>query len=294
MNPPYFSVVTPSFNQGKYIRSCLESVVLQGENEYEHLVIDNCSTDETAAEVAAFPNVRFLCEPDRGQSDAINKGFRLAAGEILCWLNSDDAYPPGIFPQLRKVFSNPSVQVVFGDAVQVGYDGSQPLRAPARLDNRLDLVRWWSRKARLHQPAIFFRRSVFQAMGELREDLQYAMDYEYWWRISERFTFHRLEEVLAIQHRQPDSKTVKNWKKVYEEREKIFFPFYGLIDEGKRGELLREKHLAMSDRYLGEAYAVSRQDAGIAMRLLLKSFAESPGTMFSTRWLGVLRNSLAK
>lgn len=292
MSAPYFSVVTPSFNQGEYIRACLQSVAGQGDDGYEHLVIDNRSTDRTSEEVARFPRACFRSEPDNGQSDAVNKGFRLAAGEILCWLNSDDAYPPGIFARLRQLFSDPAVHVVFGDAEQISYEGRGSLRAEARLDDRLDLVRWWSGKARIHQPATFFRRSVFQSVGGLRDDLHYAMDYEYWWRISGHFRFLRVPEVLAIQHRQPASKTVLNWQKVYMEREKIFSPYYHLVDSGNRRALMREKHAAMATRYLGEAFAVSRTQPAAALRLLARSLAESPRTILSPRWLGILRNCL--
>ena len=118
MNPmeePFFSVITPSWNQGKFLRACIGSVVNQNDADFEHLIFDNCSTDETAAVAAEFPHVKFVSEPDRGQSHAVNKGLSAARGEIICWLNSDDEYDPGAFAKLREVFSDPAVQVVFGD-----------------------------------------------------------------------------------------------------------------------------------------------------------------------------------
>ncbi len=290
--PPYFSVVTPSFNQGGFISKCLESVRDQDDEDYEHLVFDNCSNDETAGVVKKFLRVDFRPEPDRGQSDAVNKGFLAAQGEIICWLNSDDVYPPGLFSRLRRHFSNPDVNVIFGDVDQISYDGRPPLRAEAHFEDRLDLVRWWSSRARLHQPAIFFRRSAREAAGLLRQDLHYAMDYEYWWRMSEAYPFHRIPEVLAIQHRQPDSKTVLDWQKVYAEREIIFEPFYGLIDGGNREALIREKRRAMAGKYLGEAFALSGTNAGAALRLLVKSIKENPASLWNPSWLGVVRRCL--
>lgn len=289
---PYFSVITPSYNQGNFIGPCLQSVVDQGDADYEHLIFDNCSTDSTATVVSEFPNVKFFPEKDRGQSDAINRGFRAARGEIICWLNSDDTYPVGLFPRLRTIFSDESVEVVFGDVEQIGYNGSGSLRAAATFENRLDLVRWWSSKARLHQPAVFFRRAVMEATGYLREDLHYAMDYEYWWRMSENHRFHYLPEILAVQHRQPDSKTVLDWQKVYIEREMIFQPFYGLIDNGDPGSLGREKSRAMAAKYLGEAFALSGLNRVEAMKLLAKSFKENPAGILCPSWLGVLRRCL--
>lgn len=292
MNRPYFSVITPSFNQGDYIAACLNSVASQGDEDYEHLIFDNCSTDRTAAEVAKFPRVDFRREADRGQSDAINKGFVAARGEIICWLNSDDEYPAGLFARLRETFSDPSVTVAFGDVRQVAYDGKGEDLAKGHFASRMDLIRWWSREVKLHQPAIFFRRSVRETTGLLREDLHFAMDYEYWWRMSATERFHYVPEVLAIQHRQPDSKTVRDWQKVYAERERIFSPFSHLIDEGNPSGLKAEKCRVMAERYLGEAFALASSSPGEALSLLGKSLWERPVGALNPAWLGVLRRCL--
>lgn len=286
---PYFSVITPSFNQGAFIGGCLQSVAGQGDPDYEHWIFDNCSTDSTAEVISHHPLVQCVREPDRGQSDAVNKGFLAAKGEIICWLNSDDAYPPGLFERLRKLFSDAAVDVVFGDVEQIAYDGSAAQRAVAVFQDRLDLVRWWSSRARLHQPAIFFRRSVRASTGLLREDLHYAMDYEYWWRMSEHHTFTYIPEILAIQHRQPESKTILTWQKVHDERAKIFAPFYGLIDGGDAKKLRREKRRAMGQRYVMEAFSAADSNTGSALRLLGRAFVEHPQGVFDPAWIGVLR-----
>ncbi len=285
----FFSVITPSWNQGEFLARCLECVQQQDVDDYEHLVFDNCSTDETAKVVAGFPNVRFVSEADRGQSHAVNKGLAAARGDIICWLNTDDAYPPGLFARLRVLFADPQCDVIFGDVDQVAYDGRPPQRAAAVFNDRIDLVPWWSSRARLHQPAVFFRRKVYELTGPLREDLHYAMDYEYWWRVAEKLRFHHVPEVLAIQHRQPESKTVRSWHKVYEEREKIFAPFYGLIDGGDRAALLREKQRTMSDRYLMNASAAAPSDRAAALVDVLRGLREDPAAVLRGDWIGVLR-----
>lgn len=284
-----FSVITPSWNQGRYLSACIESVLAQEDPDFEHLVLDNCSTDETASVARKFPHLTFLSEPDRGQSHAVNKGFLKARGEIICWLNSDDMYQPGLFKRLRGEFSHPGSDVLFGDVLQIGYGKLPDQRAPARFENRLDMIRWWSSRVRLHQPAVFFRREVRKATGLLREDLHYAMDYEYWWRMSEHSVFRQIPEVLAVQHRQPDSKTVLAWQKVHEERERIFSPLYGLVDGGDRRGLLREKSRAMASRYLGEAFAAAPSEPTAALKLLAASFGQSPCSFLHPRWLGVLK-----
>ena len=289
---PYFSVITPSWNQGKFLKGCIESVVAQGDPHFEHLILDNVSTDETGSIVKGFPHIQFLSERDRGQSHAVNKGFLRARGEIICWLNSDDSYPPGVFDVLRQRFADPSVDVVFGHVRQVSYAGADEQIAEAKFDRREDLIRWWSRAVKLHQPAVFFRKSAQNAIGLLREDLHLVMDYEYWWRMSERHRFHLVPEVLAVQHRQPESKTVRDWVGVYAERERVFRPFYSMIDRGDRAGLMREKRVAMCERYLDEAYACVGSQPLDAWRSLVRSFRERPASFFGMRWVGLVRRFL--
>lgn len=291
MDSPFFSVITPSWNQGKFLRGCIESVRAQGDSDFEHLIFDNCSTDDTAHVAAEFPHVRFFCEKDRGQSDAVNKGLRAARGEIICWLNSDDEYEVGAFAALRRAFENPDIQVVFGDVRQVGYNGAGDALARGCFETRLDLVRWWSGRVKLHQPAVFFRRSVLEKIGHLREDLHYAMDYEFWWRMSEVFRFEYLPQVLAVQHRQPGSKTILAWQKVLEERERIFSPFYRLVDCGSRRDLMKQKREALSKSYLDQAYAVAGARPSQGLQLMLRSLAERPMGFFGFQWAGVLKKA---
>ena len=289
---PYFSIITPSFNQGRYLAACLESVKQQGGDDYEHIVIDNCSTDETKEVLAAWsrdPHLAVIVEQDRGQSEAVNKGLRLAQGEIICWLNSDDAYPPETFHKLRNVFSNPEIDVAFGDALQVFDDGKNiPQRAIAKFSNRYDFIRWWSSRVRLHQPAIFFRRSVVEVIGLLDEELHYAMDYEYWWRMAERYHFHYIPEVLAIQHRQPDSKTMKAWDRVLEEREKIFSPYYDLLKE-KKSDLQQERSTTLAQHYLLQAYAMVGTNRSGAWKYFKKAWQKAPRQALKKSSWGLIR-----
>ena len=289
---PFFSVITPSWNQGAFLGGCIESVLAQRDSDFEHLVLDNISSDETASVAARYPHLSFTAEKDRGQSHAVNKGLIAAKGEIICWLNADDAYPAGLFAKLRALFADPRVAVVFGDVEQISYDGRPPQRVAAVFDGRLDLVRWWTSRARLHQPAVFFRRTAASETGALREDLHYAMDYEYWWRLSDKHRFHRVPDVLAIQHRQPDSKTIRAWHKVLEEREKTFSPHYALIDGGDRPALLREKRKELARRYLLNAAASADADPGAAWADVRRAFGVNPVSIFDPTWLGVVRRCL--
>jgi hypothetical protein len=115
------------------------------------------------------------------------------------------------------------------------------------------------------------------------------MDYEFWWRMSEFFNFKLLPDVLAVQHRQPESKTIVAWQKVLTERELIFSPHYGLIDGGDRLRLLREKREALSRINLQQAYAVVGTRKIEALQLLLRSFAQWPKSLLNFSWVGLLR-----
>ena len=284
---PYFSVITPSWNQGGFLGGCIESVLKQGDADFEHLIFDNCSSDSTAEVLGNYPHVRSVSEPDRGQSEAVNKGFLAAKGEIICWLNSDAAYPPGLFRRLRELFDDPGVAVVCGDVLQRNYDGSPDRIAPARFERREDLVRWWSSDVKLHQPAIFFRRSVREQTGFLDESLHYVMDYEYWWRMSEKHRFYHVSEVLAIQHLQPACKTVTAWPRFYKERERAFAAYYNMIDGGNPGALERERRHAMSKNYLQLAWSAPARSKTV-WENIVRMLGEDPTMLIRPAVLGLL------
>src|SRR6058998_2090201 len=92
--PPGFSIITPSFNQARFLEENIQSVLTQAGVSVEHIVVDGGSTDGTVEILKSYPHLRWISEPDRGQSHALNKGFRMATGEILGWLNADDSYEP--------------------------------------------------------------------------------------------------------------------------------------------------------------------------------------------------------
>src|SRR5436309_8624539 len=111
---PLFSVVTPSYNQGRFIRATIESVLSQDYPNLEYIIMDGGSADETASVVKEYASrLTFISEKDRGQSHAINKGFQMARGEILAWLNSDDLYLPGAVNRAVQAFhENPAAGAV--------------------------------------------------------------------------------------------------------------------------------------------------------------------------------------
>ena len=100
---PKISIVTPSYNSAKFIEDCIQSVLKQNYPNFEHIVIDGGSTDGTVEILKQYPHLKWISEPDEGQSDALNKGFKMAEGDILGWLNADDVYLKNVF-QLKHLW----------------------------------------------------------------------------------------------------------------------------------------------------------------------------------------------
>lgn len=109
------SIVTPSYNQGQYIEEAIQSVLTQNYDDFEHIIIDGGSTDDTINVLKKYPHLIWVSEPDEGQSDAINKGFRKVSGDIIGWLNADDFYLPGVFLLVEETLNNENIDAVYAN-----------------------------------------------------------------------------------------------------------------------------------------------------------------------------------
>jgi len=192
-NWPKISVVTPSFNQGRYIAETIDSVIAQGYPNVEHIIVDGGSTDETIDVLQRYRAdlTHVIVERDRGQSDALNKGFRLATGEIFCWLNSDDRFAPGALFAVAMAFSTHDVDMVSG-ICEIYLEGrllhrhvSACADGPLPLNDLLDLDGGWNAGQFFYQPEVFFSKALWEKAGaQVREDCFYSMDYELWCRFA--------------------------------------------------------------------------------------------------------------
>jgi glycosyltransferase involved in cell wall biosynthesis len=195
--PPLVSIVTPSLNQAVFLGDAVASVQGQQGPPLEHIVVDGASADHTRELLAGQGDrVRWVSEPDAGQAAAVNKGVRMATGEILGWLNADDVYEPAaVATALAALDAHPEAALVYGDAVFVDTDGRElgPC-TQVRPFTYEELVRMGDFVA---QPAAFFRRSAFEAVGGLDESLRWAMDYDLWLKIAQRFPVVYLPRRLA-------------------------------------------------------------------------------------------------
>jgi glycosyltransferase involved in cell wall biosynthesis len=209
------TVVTPSFNQGRFIGRTIDSVLTQGVPGLEYLIFDAGSTDETSAVLSRYGDrVRAVIEPDKGQADAVNKGLRAATGDVIAWLNSDDVYFPGAFARVLAAFeADPMLDVVYGEADHIDADDGfiEPYPTEPFDYQRLKEVCFFC------QPATFFRRRVVQREGELRVDLRYCMDYEYWLRICAAHPPLHLPVKLAGSRLYAENKTLGSRAPVHRE-----------------------------------------------------------------------------
>ncbi|WP_266369190.1 glycosyltransferase family 2 protein [Tellurirhabdus rosea] len=187
---PSISLITPSYNQGPYIRKTVESVLNQAYPALEYLVVDGQSSDGTLPILREYSHrLRLISEPDRGQTDALNKGLRAATGDIVGWLNSDDYLLPGALHEVGRFFEqHPDVSWLTGDCLIVDKDGrliQQPIREYKRILRKLSPSFYLGITNAICQPATFWRRSLHDRLGYLNENLRYTMDYDWWLRLAQ-------------------------------------------------------------------------------------------------------------
>ena len=219
MSKPLVSIVTPSLNQGRFLRQAIDSVLDSGYPHLEYLVVDGGSRDDSVEILRSYSDrLRWVSEKDDGQAEAINKGFALSQGSILGWLNADDAYLPGAIEAATLCFEGrPEVGLVYGEGcildedgvVEHAFDGIEPV-CLWRLLHFLDYVL---------QPSAFFRRSFFEEVGGLDETLHFGLDWDLWIRLAAVSELLFVEEEWACSREYRETKTsVGGWRRLRELR----------------------------------------------------------------------------
>ncbi|MCU0371259.1 MAG: glycosyltransferase, partial [Bacteroidales bacterium] len=177
------SIITPSYNQANFLKETVQSILSQDiDIELEHIVVDGGSTDGSVEYLRSVGDkIRWVSEPDHGQADAVNKGIRMATGDIIGWLNSDDLYLPGTLQAVAGHFrSNPDCRWVYGRCRIIDSSGKERWKWITRYKNarlkRFSIDKLF-RENFISQPAVFFRKDLVMEAGFLNLDLHYAMDY---------------------------------------------------------------------------------------------------------------------
>jgi len=221
LNSSLVTIIVPSFNQGRFIRETLDSILTQDYRPIEVLVIDGASTDQTVEVLESFAGVselKWWSEPDRGVADAVNKGIARAQGSIIGIQSSDDLYLPGAISAAAEFTqAHRDIALVYGDvelidehSAVIGRDG---------LD-AFDLKHYLGRFTYIPQPSAFFRREVIEQVGGWREEVSYAADTDLWMRIAVRHGVARLDRLMARYRYHADqrdtqkAKIARDWEKM--------------------------------------------------------------------------------
>lgn len=291
MTAPVVSIVTPSLNQAQFIRATIESVLGQGYSSLEYWVVDGGSTDGTLEILRGYgEQLNWVSEPDEGQASAINRGWRLARGEIIAYLNADDVYLPGAIDRVAEFFAaHPGVDIVYGDCDYVDATGRFIQTYPTRVYDYVDFVR--STIDYIPQPAVFLRRRVLESVGYLDERLSLAMDFDYWLRAGLSRAFAYLPVPLAALRVHHGAKSVSHLKSFASELVTIYHRLF-LRDD--LPDLVRAiQSQAMSNIYYRAASCAfwSGQDDSGARQYALQAWRYRPLNMrpplvlaFSGKW----------
>jgi glycosyltransferase involved in cell wall biosynthesis len=220
---PLVSIVTPSYNQGRFLRRAIDSVLSQDYPRVEYFVLDGASTDESADILRSYSSkdhrFSWLSESDHGQTDAINRGLGQAGGDILAYLNSDDVLLPGaIATAVQHFCTHPDWDLLYGKAYHIDENdrmlGEFPT-APYAFDRLLQ-------SCYICQPAAFWRRRITDRVGLFDDSLHFAMDYEYWMRIDRSGgKLAHVPEFLACARLHAQMKTLSARMEVYREILKV-------------------------------------------------------------------------
>ncbi|MDP1994463.1 MAG: glycosyltransferase family 2 protein [Ignavibacteria bacterium] len=252
-NFPIISIITPSYNQGKYIEQTILSVVSQEGRFYlDYIVVDGGSVDDSVNVIKKYEQIfienrfpvkcngidyRWISESDGGQSEALNKGFMMAKGDVITWLNSDDTYLGGTISKVIKEFlSHPNASLIYGDCNIV--------------DRENNLIKKWetgpfskntlSRYCPLAQPAVFFRSKILKEVGLLNQSLHFAMDYEYWVRIYKgKYRVNKINATLANCRLHSECKTFSPYNSIGELLCVVFQYFTDVFPETLRTYILQ-------------------------------------------------------
>jgi glycosyltransferase involved in cell wall biosynthesis len=250
---PLVSIVTPSFNQSNFIEKTILSVLKQDYKNIEYIVVDALSTDGTRQILCKYAKklAKLIQEPDDGQSDAIDKGFRISSGEIMAYINSDDCYPSSqVISRVVELFEqNPEIDVIYGNRQFIDENGFFTLSQPHRAFDAETL----KRACFIPQECVFWRRSIYEKAGNyINKNFHFAMDYDLWLRFLDcGAKFLSVDEVFGLFRLYSEQKSQSAWIK-------HGLPEISSLQEKYLGRRLCELEMKKAhDQYL---YEMNRQD----------------------------------
>lgn len=222
------SIITPSYNQAEFIERTIKSVVTQKginkEYELEYIIQDGGSTDDSVKIIRKYAKkytfIKWESKKDKGQSDAIAKGFSKATGDIIAWINSDDEYTKNTFLRITKAFKNKKVQWVTGYATIVDEKNKEILKNITKYKNFLSHLpsSILFTENYISQPSTFFRKDFYNEIGQINKELHYCMDYDIWLRMLKKSKPIIIRKPLSLFRRYDESKSGSGYKNQFKEQ----------------------------------------------------------------------------
>ena len=213
---PKISIVTPSFNQGGFIEETIQSVLNQNYPNLEYIIIDGGSTDNSVEIIKKYENKihYWVSEKDDGQSDAINKGFSKATGDIFYWINSDDYLLPDTLIKIAALNWTPNIGAIVGIGHIVNLNKEINYTPPFYEPITTEQLYNWTNNKDFMQPACFFSKTAWNDCGPLNKDLYFCMDVDLWIKISKKYEFQRIDLNIAHAYIHENAKTTAEVEKM--------------------------------------------------------------------------------
>ncbi len=273
-----FSIITPSFNQGRFLERTIKSVLGQRGVSIEYIVLDGGSTDESVSIIKRYQDklAYWVSEPDGGQTAAINEGLKLVTGDIVAYINSDDFYAPDAFMTVYNIFRDPSVNWIAGRVQVVDENGNKLYQqVPVVCEGLVESLAWG---VTIGQPGVFLRKSLFDNYGLFDEKFSYIFDTEYWIRLLYNGERPQLvEEVLAYRCLHGGTKTECEPEKFDAERDLMIQVYSGRLSEEEQDHLKDAKLSSEIHRNLNLASSALKSKQLIRAALIaVESFYRAP------------------
>jgi hypothetical protein len=286
---PSISIVTPSYNQASFLEETILSILNQGYGNLEYIIIDGGSTDGSVDIIRRYQDrlAHWVSEPDQGQYHALQKGFSRAKGDVLGWLNSDDAYLPGALSTVGKAYREHPGSCIAGPVMNVDMRSGTETLVPQFGITFENMVRFWELKHSWHQPGFFFPRATYELVGGVDGSLNYLMDHDLTCRLLRHCQVVYVSEPLARFRLHDASKTCTAARAMLLEVSAVsqrYWPLLKSVDSGRHNRFVAQRLAGLALRSLPRR-------PGEAAQLMLESIRRSPAAMpggvlrVAKRWL---------
>lgn len=283
---PRITLITPSLNAGKTIERTLRSIEEQAYPNLQMISVDGNSSDSTPAIIERYRHIinQVISEKDKNVANAVNKGFKLADGEIFCYLNADDALAPQALERVGRFFmENPDIDVVTGGCHRFFADGSDLVtQVPVHFLETLSM------RNDIEQPSTFWRASIHRSLGELDESYQLAFDWEWWNRLhASGARFMRVPDVLSVYYFSEDNLTSRAGHRIIQEMYRVtksYGPSKGYIADVYRFLFRAFDMHGCYDRPFHNLPFAKKLVFGAALTLLYKIFGRQAINSYNWNW----------